>query len=61
MKGFWEYYTPRMPAEKTDGEFGTGLGGKKDMFERECVKELRREEWLGEKCPYNWSEEKEDW
>lgn len=26
-----------MPAEKTDGEFGTGLGGKKDMFERECV------------------------
>lgn len=52
-----------MASEKTDGEFGVPAqpGGKMDMFERECVKELRREEWLGVKCPYNWSEEKEEW
>ncbi|KAE9973269.1 hypothetical protein EG328_004497 [Venturia inaequalis] len=61
MQGFWEYFTPQMPKELLDGEFGTGLGGKKDMFERECCKEMRREEWLGENCPYNWSEGKEDW
>lgn len=59
MKGFWEYFAPRMPKIQLDGE--SGLGGKKDMFERECCKEMRREEWLGNKCPYNWSKEKGDW
>lgn len=44
-----------MASKKTDGEFGvpTRPGGKMDMFERVCVKGLRREKWLGLKCPYN--------